>query len=74
MAGDSAAGVAYGSSQARVESEAIAADLHHSHRNARSKQVFNLHCSSWQHQILNPLTEARDQTCSLMGNSRVHFC
>ena len=24
--------------------------------------VFNLHISSWQHQILNPLREARDRT------------
>ena len=24
--------------------------------------VFNLHHSSWQHWILNPLSEARDQT------------
>ena len=27
--------------------------------------VFNLHSSSWQHQILNPLIKARDQTCIL---------
>ena len=25
--------------------------------------VCNLHHSSWQHQIFNPLIEARDQTC-----------
>ena len=28
--------------------------------------VFDLYHSSWQHQILNPLMEARDWTCSLM--------
>ena len=26
----------------------------------------NLHHSSWQHHILNPLSEAQDQTCILM--------
>ena len=29
--------------------------------------VYNLHHSSWQRQILNPLSEARDQTRNLMG-------
>ena len=28
--------------------------------------VCDLHRSSWQHQILNPLSEARDQTRNLM--------
>ena len=28
--------------------------------------VCNLHHSSWQHQILNPLSEARDGTCVLV--------
>ena len=28
--------------------------------------VYDLHYSSWQRQILNPLSEARDQTCILM--------
>ena len=28
--------------------------------------VFDLHCSSWQHQIINPLSGPRDQTCILM--------
>ena len=31
----------------------------------------NLHCSSWQHQILNPLSDAGDQTCILMDASEV---
>ena len=26
-------------------------------------RICNLHCSFWQHWILNPLSEARDQTC-----------
>ena len=33
--------------------------------------VCNLHCSLWQHQILNPLSEARDQARILMDTSRV---
>ena len=36
-------------------------------------QVFDLHHSSWQHQILNPLSEARDGTHILMGTSWVHY-
>ena len=52
---------AYGSSWGRIR--AIAAGLHHSRSNAGPK---DLHYSSWQHQILNPLTEARDQTCNVM--------
>ena len=33
----------------------------------------NLQHSSWQHRILNPLSEARDQTCNLMFPSQIHF-
>ena len=32
--------------------------------------IYNLHGRSWQHQILNPLIEARDQTCILTETSR----
>ena len=31
--------------------------------------VYNLQHSSWQCQILNPLSEARDQTCVLVEGS-----
>ena len=34
--------------------------------------ICDLHRSSWQCQILNPLSEARDQTCILTDTSRVH--
>ena len=33
--------------------------------------VCDLHHSSWQRRILNPLREARDRTCILMDTSRV---
>ena len=35
--------------------------------------VCNLHHSSQQHQILNPLREARDQTRNLVVPSRIRF-
>ena len=41
---------------------AAAASLCHSHSNARSKPNLNLHHSLQQCWLLNPLTEARDQT------------
>ena len=36
--------------------------------------VYNLYHNSRQHQILNPLREARDWTCSLMDTSWVCYC
>ena len=36
--------------------------------------ICDLHRSSLQLQILNPLSEARDQTHILMDTSRVRFC
>ena len=59
-----AAPKAFGSSQARSPVRAAAAGLHHSHS--------NLHRSSRQHWILNPLSKARDQTCVLMDTNQVH--
>ena len=50
---------AYGGSQARARIGAAAASLHHSHSNAGS--VCDLHHSSQQHQILNPLREVTSQ-------------
>ena len=35
--------------------------------------ICHLHHSSWQRQILNPLSEARDQTRNLMVPSQIHF-
>ena len=36
-------------------------------------RVCNLHHSSWQWQILNPLSKARDQTIILIDTGWVHF-
>ena len=55
----SAAFMAYGGSQARRQIGATAGGLHH---------------SLWQCQILNPLSEARDQTCVLTDDSKIRFC
>ena len=34
--------------------------------------ICDLHHSSWQHQIPNPLSKDRDQTCILMDTRKVH--
>ena len=49
---------AYGSSQARGQIGAATASLYH---------------SSWQHQIFNPLSKARDRTRILMDTCFVHY-
>ena len=36
--------------------------------------VYDLHPSSWQRQILNPLRDARDQARILMDTSQIGFC
>ena len=36
--------------------------------------LHDLHCSSWQCQISNPLSEAGDQTRALMDASWIRFC
>ena len=38
-----------------------------------SSHICDLHHSSWQCQILNPLREARGQTCILIDASQIHF-
>ena len=63
--------MAHGGSQAGGLIGATAASLHHSNSNSRSSRVCDLHHSSWQYQILNPLSEARDQTLNLTVPSQI---
>ena len=42
-------------------------------RQIRAATATYIHHSSRQHQILNPLSQARDRTCILMDTSRVHY-
>ena len=65
-----AALVAFGGSQAWGWIGATAASLSHSHSNTRSQ----LRMWPTLSQILNPLSEARDQTPNLMVLSRICFC
>ena len=58
---------AHGGSQARAG--AVVAGLHHCHSNLGSKPC--LQPTPQQHWILNPLSEARDQTHVLMDASQV---
>ena len=66
--------VAYRSSQARSLIRSTVASLSHSHSNARSSHICDLHHSSWQHQNLNPLIKARDRTWVLMDPSHICYC
>ena len=68
-----ATGVAYGSSQARGRMAATAAGLYHNQATPDPSCVWDLHNSSGQGQILNPLREARDQTRILIDTSWVRF-
>ena len=54
----------------------LPASLCHSHTTATRDPsgVWDLHWSSRQCQILNPLNKARGQTCILMDASRICFC
>ena len=59
-----ATAAAYGSSQARGHIGAAATGLRHSHSNAGSELLLQSALQQlgriWQHQILNPLSKARD--------------
>ena len=57
--------VAYGISLARGQMGAAAASLHHSTATPDPSCNRNLHHSLWQCQILNSLSEARNQTHNL---------
>ena len=36
--------------------------------------ICDLHLSSWQHWVLNPLSKAKDRTCVLMDSSQFCYC
>ena len=65
--------VAYGGSRARGPIRAKAAGLRHSHSMPDLSWVCDLPHSSWQHRILNLLSEARDRTCNFMFPSQIRF-
>ena len=65
--------MAYGGSQARERIGAAAAGLHHSRSNAGSDTLLWPTPQLTETQILNPLSEARDQTQNLMVTSRICF-
>lgn len=57
---------AYGSSQARGQIGVLGVAYTTATAMPDLSHVCNLHYSSWQCQILNPLSEAKDQTCILV--------
>ena len=66
--------MAYGGSQARGLSGAIAASLCHSHSNMGSKPPLRPTPQLTECQILNPLSKARYRTLNLMIPSQIGFC
>ena len=66
--------VAHGGSQARGLIRAVAASLPRATATPDLSCVCDLHHSSWQCWILNPLSKARDRTCNPMVPSRICFC
>ena len=66
--------MAYGSSQVTGRIGAIAAGLCHSPTAWDLSHVGSLQHSSWQHQIPDPLSKARNQTCVLIDTSQICFC
>ena len=66
--------MAYGSSQARGQIGAVALAYATATAAPDPSHICELHCSSWQHHILNPWSKARDRTCVLMNASQIHFC
>lgn len=53
---------------------ATAAGLHRNTATPDPSHIHDLHYSSWQCRILNPLSKAKDQTRNLMVTGRVRFC
>ena len=65
---------AYGGSQTGVESELQLPAYATAAATSDLSRVCDLHHSSWQRQILNPLNEIGDRTLNLTVPSRIHFC
>ena len=65
--------MADGGPQTRGLIGAMAASLHHSHNNTRFMLCLQPTPQLIQHWILNPLSEARDQTFNLMVPSWIRF-
>ena len=63
--------MAYGSSQDRVESELQPPAYITATATWDPSNICDLHHRSWQHQVLNPLSEASDGTHILMDTSWV---
>ena len=68
-----AASVAHRGSQARGPIRATAAWPMPQPQQLRIRATSDPHHSSWQRQILNSLSKARDRTHNLMVPSRIHF-
>ena len=66
--------MAYGGPQAKGPIGAIAAGLCHIPSNADPIHVCDTQHSPRQHQILNPLNEARDRIHNLIVTSQICFC
>ena len=64
---------AYGDSEARGRIGAVAAG-YATTTPPDPSHLCDLYHRSWQCRVLNPLSEARDQTCVLMDTSPVCFC
>ena len=69
-----AAPVAYGSSHPGVSLELQLLAYATATASQYLSHSWDLHHSSWQHQVFNPLTEARDWTCVVRDTSQVHLC
>ena len=65
---------AYGGSQARGPIGTVAAGLARATATRDRNRVFDLHHSSWQCRILNPMSKAGDWTHNHMVPSQICFC
>ena len=65
---------AYGGSQVRGRIGVTAATYTTATAMQDPGRIWDLHHSSWRHQILSPLSKARDRTCNLVVPSQICFC